>query len=546
MSFEEINTVLKPINDVDIHLGLISPNNYNLAMQTLDYQLLYQFLNERDDCFCERIIYPGVESIETSTALAEFDILNFTMHYTWFNYFNMVDMLKKANISPLRKDRTDEDLLIIANGPSVTANPMPISDFIDIFFIGNSEYLFYDFLDLYKKLENPKKHLKEFAKIEGLYIPELNNKTNIALIKDMDEKYHNTKPIKVGNDDQNRINRIYLDVARGCSRSCRFCINGYLYKPINETSVEKLISIAEQSRKNSGINTVLLTADAIADYSGFDELILNLKQRNFNIELTAARIESITPDILEYLKQSGTKEIAINPESVDRIRKSMNKDIPEDIIQDVIQNAFEIGLNIRCSFMLGFPNETKKDIINLANYIKSIVDTKNSINKDLYVRFRVSLVVPKPRTPLQWEAYDLDLMESKIDLFLSEFDDFNLELLKYTQIGMVYMDKTNNFKLEITSNESTYKEYILSCGDCDVGELLLNGNINSPIDEWKKYFKSYDVGDALPWDIINMGYINNFIEKEHGKIRTGKLTPWCDVSPCYNCKDNCYKNPKTI
>lgn len=543
---EETNVVLKARNDVDIHLGLVSPNDYNLAMQTLDYRFLYQFLNERKDCFCERIIYPNVESIETNTNLAEFDILNFTMHYSWFNYFNMVDMLKKANVSPLRKDRSDEDLLIIANGATVAANPMPLSDFIDIFFIGNGEHVFEEFLELYKKFDNPKKHLKEFAKIEGLYIPKLNNKTNIVLVKDMDKKYHNTMPIKVGNDEQNRINRIYLDVARGCSRSCRFCVNGYLYKPIVETSVEKLLNVAEEARKNSGINTVLLTADAIADYSRFNELIFNLKERNFKIELTAARIDSVTPEILEILKESGTKEIALNPESIDRIRKSMNKDIPEEVIQNVIRNALEIGLNIRFSFMLGFSNETKEDVIDLANYIKSIINTKNSINKDLSVRFRIQLVVPKPRTPLQWEPYDLELMECKINLFQSEFEEFNLEFLKYTRMRSVYMDKENNFILDIDSNESRYKEYILTCGDSNISQLLLNGNINSPISEWKKYFRSYDIGDELPWDIIGMGYINNFIEKEHAKIRSGKLTPWCDVSPCYNCRDNCYRNPKAV
>lgn len=543
---EETNVVLKARNDVDIHLGLVSPNDYNLAMQTLDYRFLYQFLNERKDCFCERIIYPNVESIETNTNLAEFDILNFTMHYSWFNYFNMVDMLKKANVPPLRKDRSDEDLLIIANGATVAANPMPLSDFIDIFFIGNGEHVFEEFLELYKKFDNPKKHLKEFAKIEGLYIPKLNNKTNIVLVKDMDKKYHNTMPIKVGNDEQNRINRIYLDVARGCSRSCRFCVNGYLYKPIVETSVEKLLNVAEEARKNSGINTVLLTADAIADYSRFNELIFNLKERNFKIELTAARIDSVTQEILEILKESGTKEIALNPESIDRIRKSMNKDIPEEVIQKVIRNALEIGLNIRFSFMLGFSNETKEEVIDLANYIKSIINTKNSINKDLSVRFRIQLVVPKPRTPLQWEPYDLELMECKINLFQSEFEEFNLEFLKYTRMRSVYMDKENNFILDIDSNESRYKEYILTCGDSNISQLLLNGNINSPISEWKKYFRSYDIGDELPWDIIGMGYINNFIEKEHAKIRSGKLTPWCDVSPCYNCRDNCYRNPKAV
>ena len=541
MAYEEINTVLKAIDNVDIRFALASPNEYNLSMQTLDYQLLYQLLNERDDCFCERIIYPGVESIETNTNLAEFDILNFTMHFTWFNYFNMVDMLKKANISPLRKDRTNHDPLIIATGLSVTANPMPISDFIDIFCIGDGEYVLNDFLDLYKKFENPREHLEEFAKIEGLYIPELNNKTNIALVKDMDEKYHNTKPIKVGNDEQNSINRICLDVSRGCSRGCRFCLNGYLYRPVRETSVEKLIAIANKSRKKSGINRVLLTADAISDYSGIDELIFNLKKRNFKIELTSARIESITPNILEYLKESGAEQIAINPESISRIRKSMNKDIPDDVIQDVIQNALETGLNIVCSFILGFPNESKEDIVEMANYIKSIIKLKNSINKELSIKFRVYLLVPKPQTPLQWEIYDPDLMESKIDLFLDEFNDFDLQFLKYTQIGMWYMDTTNNFKLGIKSNESSFKEYVLSCGGSEVSELLLKGNVNTSIAEWKKYSPSYKIGETLPWDVINIGYTHNFIEKEHDKIIKGESTPWCNVNPCYNCKDNCYR-----
>ena len=544
MVYEEKNTVLKSINDVDIRVGLANPNDYNLAMQTLGYQLLYRMLNERDDCFCERIIYPDAESIETKSNLEEFDILSFSIHYT-FNYFNLVDMLKKSKVPVLRKDRTNEDPLVIAGGPIVTANPMPISDFIDIFCIGDGEYVINDFLDLYKKFENPREHLEEFAKIEGLYIPELNNQTNIVLVEDMDKKYHVTKQITVGDNEQNRINLIRLEVARGCTRGCRFCMSGYLYRPIRETSVERLVGIAEESRKNSGFNRVILSADAIADYSRIDELVSNLNQRNFNIEFSSARIESITQESLEQLKQSGASQIAINPESVDRIRKSINKDIPENLIQNVIHDALEIGLNLRVSFMLGFSNETEEDIIELANTIKSIVDTKNAINKDLSLKVKISLFVPKPQTPFQWDPYDLDLMESKVDLFMEQFDDdLDLEFLKYSQIDMYYMDEANNLKLGINSNEPAFKDYVLSFGGCDVGELLLNGNLNSPISEWKKYFRAYNVGDPLPWDVINLGYLNNFLEKEYGKIKKLKLTPWCGDSPCYNCKDICYKNPR--
>ena len=277
MVYEEKNTVLKSVDDVDIRLGLINPNNYNLAMQTLGYHILYQMLNEREDCFCERIIYPDVESIETNTNLKEFDILSFTIHYT-FSYFNLVDMLKKAEVPVLRKNRTNEDPLIIAGGPIVTANPMPLSDFIDIFFIGDGEYVLNDFLDLYNKFENPREHLEEFAKIEGLYIPELNNRTNIALVEDMDKKFHVTKPVIADNNEQNRINWIRLEVARGCSRGCRFCMSGYLYRPLRETSVERLVEIAEKTRKNTGFSKIFLSADAIADYSRIDELISSLQQ----------------------------------------------------------------------------------------------------------------------------------------------------------------------------------------------------------------------------------------------------------------------------
>lgn len=543
MAYEEKNTVLKSVDDVDIRLGLISPNDYNLAMQTLGYHLLYQMLNEREDCFCERIIYPDVESIETNTSLKEFDILSFTIHYT-FSYFNLVDMLKKSGVQVLRKDRTNDDPLIIAGGPIVTANPMPLSDFIDIFFIGDGEYALNDFLDLYNKFENPREHLEEFAKIEGLYVPELNNRTNIALVEDMDKKFHVTKPVIADNNEQNRINWIRLEVARGCSRGCRFCMSGYLYRPLRETSVERLVEIAEKTRENTGFSKIFLSADAIADYSRIDELISSLQQRGFNIELASSRIESITKESLKQLKQSGGQLISINPESIDRIRKSINKDIPENLIQNVVEYAFELGLNLRISFMLGFSNETEADIIELAEYIKSIVKTKNSINKDLSIKVKISLFVPKPQTSLQWDAYDLDLMESKVDLFMDQFDDMDLQFLKYSQIDMNYLDEENNLKLSINSNEPAFKDYILSFAGPEIGELLLNGNLYSPISEWKKYFKKYDVGDSLPWDTINLGYLNNFLEKEYGRFKKGKLTPWCGDSPCYNCKDICYLNPK--
>ena len=534
----EENVVLKSLDDIDVRFGLVYPNEYEIAMITFGYRLLYHMLNERKDCFCERIIYPSVESIETETNLAEFDILRFSIHYTE-DYFKVIEMLRKANIPVLRKDRTDDDPLIIAGGPCVTANPMPLSDFIDIFCIGEGEDVLTDLTNLYKKFKTPKKHLKEFTKIEGLYVPKFNNSTNLAFVENMDEKFHYTNPIVVKDNDH--INNIYLDVSRGCSRGCRFCMSGFLYRPVRETSVEKLIRIAEKSRENTGINKIWLIGFAVSDYSRINDLIDCLQERNFRINLPSLRIESITTNVLENLKNAGISDFAIALESTSKLRKSMNKDIPEESIQNLIKTAFKMGFNMKFLFILGFPNETDDDVIELANYIKSIINTKNSINKDLSLSFQFSLLTPKPQTPIQWETYDMDVIESKMDLFVDEFIDLDLQFFKYTEDETWYVGESNNFKVIFSSNEKAFKDYILSCGNCEVGNLLLNGDFNNPIEYWKKYLPKYKIGDPLPWDVINMGYTNNFIEKEHDRIIKGKSTPWCEVSPCYKCKNNCFK-----
>lgn len=536
--FLEENLVQKSLKDIDIRFGLVYPNKYEVAMITFGYRLLYHMLNERDDCFCERIIYPHVKSIETETDLAEFDILSFSIHYTE-DYFKVIEMLRKANIPVLRKDRTDNDPLIIVGGPCVTANPMPLSDFIDIFCIGEGEDVLTDFINLYKEFKTPKKYLKEFTKIEGLYLPEFNNNTNIAFVDDMDEKFHYTNPIVVKDSDY--LNNIYLDVSRGCSRGCRFCMSGFLYRPVRETSVDKLIRIAEKSRKNTGINKIWLIGFAVSDYSRINDLIDRLQERNFQINLPSLRIESITRNVLENLKKAGISDFAIALESISKLRKSMNKDIPEDAVQNLIKTAFKMGFNMKFLFIMGFPNETEDDVLALADYIKSIINTRNSLNNDLELSFQFSFLTPKPQTPLQWDSYDMDVNESKMDLFVDEFFDLDLQFYKYTEDEMWYASNSNKFKVIFSSNEKAFKDYILSCGDCEVGELLLNGDFNSPIEYWKKYLPKYEIGEPLPWDVINIGYAHNFIEKEHDRIIKGKSTPWCEVSPCYKCKDNCFK-----
>ena len=170
----EKNTFQKQYEKINIHLGLAYPNVYRTAMSSLGYNILYSHINEREDTWCERIIYPNINSIESNTPCKHFDILSFSLQFEE-DYFNVLEMLKNAEIPLKRENRRDNDPLIIAGGPCATANPMPLSDYIDIFIIGEGEAVINDFLDRY--LESPNKDLKEFLDIPGVYIPEYDNKT---------------------------------------------------------------------------------------------------------------------------------------------------------------------------------------------------------------------------------------------------------------------------------------------------------------------------------------------------------------------------------
>ena len=191
--FNERNIIIKNPLKADIRFGLVYPNVYKTAMSSLGYQIIYNYINERQDCYSERIIYPAIRSLETNSPLADFDIISFSLQYEQ-DYFNVLKMLQEANIPLRREDRTINDPLIIAGGPCASSNPLPLSDFIDIFVVGEAESVLYNLLDLYadeknNKNSDDKRDLSPFLDIKGLYISEFNNETEIALSDDMAEIY---------------------------------------------------------------------------------------------------------------------------------------------------------------------------------------------------------------------------------------------------------------------------------------------------------------------------------------------------------------------
>ncbi|MDR1721878.1 MAG: radical SAM protein [Methanobrevibacter sp.] len=529
--FFERNIVEKNPLKVNIRFASVYPNLYRTAMSSLGYQIIYGMVNEREDTWCERVIYPNTRSIESNSPLRDFDIVSFTIQYEE-DYFNVLEILKKSKI-PLRKeDRDDSHPLIIAGGPSPSANPLPISDFIDVFIVGEAEAILNKFLDCYQEVKNPKKELNSFLDIKGVYI--YDNPVKRAIVKDMSKAYHISQPIVTETDNPDYIpvfgNSILLNVSRGCNRGCRFCMSGYTCRPQRETPLKQLIKIAKTARENTDIKKVSLIAPAVSDYYKIDELTKKLLDLDFQVSTSSLRVESTSQDTLENLRESGLKTITIAPESIYTLRKSLNKHMTNEKIEELIKTAIELNFNIKMYFLIGLLNEEKKDIKELAEYMKEINGLKSkysNLNKDSnsktkdsnskankkqnQIKFSVNPLIPKAHTPLQWEGYNLKDIRSKERFLKKELKNLNI--------------KFNSSKMGLI-------QYVLSCKGREIGELIekttnnrLLPNENKDtlnLNQWKKFTNGYieegNLIDDLPWKNIDNGVDIEFLKKERSKM----------------------------
>lgn len=579
----EINMVVKDPKDMDIRFAFCFPDSYEVGMSYVGLQILYFFMNRRDDVYCERVFAPwhdmeqkmrdnNIElfTLETGTSVRKFDFVGFTLQYE-MTYTNIINMLNLGNIPIWSKDRTEDDPIIIAGGPCAY-NPEPLADIIDIFYIGEGEVKYDEFFDLYKEIKKQGGTKEDFyiklLKMDGIYIPKFYDvyykengeikefkplhqdapkKIKKVIVNNMDDVFYPDKQlvplIDVVHD------RVSLEVFRGCIRGCRFCQAGYVYRPVREKSADAILEKSKTLVETSGHEEVSLTSLSTADYSDFrnlaEGLLEQFKDEKVNIALPSLRIDAFSVDLMKKVQGVRKSSLTFAPEAgTQRLRDVINKGITEEEILRGSSLAFEGGWDrVKLYFMVGLPTETYEDVKGIAKLASDIVDKfyelpKEKRNRGVSVIVSSSCFVPKAFTPFQWSAQDT------CEEFLKK-----QHLLK---------DSNERKQVKVNYHEPTVSsiEGILARGDRKVAKLIVKAWENgAKFDGWTESFKynawlkaleqtglsrefyanrerSYD--EILPWDHISIGVSKRFFIEEMEKAKNEAITPNCrqDCSMC--------------
>lgn len=580
----EVNSVMKDKESVDIRFAMCFPDVYEIGMSHLGIQILYDMFNRWEDVWCERVYSPWIDldkimreekiplfALESQDPVKDFDFLGITLQYEMC-YTNVLQILELSKIPLKASERDDESPIVIGGGPCAY-NPEPLAYFFDLFYIGEGETVYRQLLDLYK--ENKEKggtkqdYLAKAAEIEGIYVPSLydvtyNEDGTLAsfepnhpnapktvkkqMVSDLTETYYPRKPIvpfiKVTQD------RVVLEIQRGCIRGCRFCQAGMLYRPTRERDVEKLKQYACQMLKNTGHEEISLSSLSSSDYSRLKELsaflIDEFKGKGINISLPSLRIDAFSLDVMERVQDVRKSSLTFAPEAgSQRLRDVINKGLTEEEILEGAGQAFKGGWNkVKLYFMLGLPTETKEDMEAIPKLAEKIAEKYYEIPKEqrngkCQITTSTSFFIPKPFTPFQWaKMYSNEEYISRAAVVKHAFyEQLNRKSLKY-----------NWHDAEITVLEGVFAR-----GDRRTGKVLEEAYRLGCIydawtevfdnDKWMQAFENTGVDIAfynererkmdelLPWDFIDIGVTKEFLVREWERAKKGEVTP--------NCRDGC-------
>ena len=577
----EYNEILKDKNAVDLRLAFCFPDTYEIGMSNLGMKILYHTMNSLDYVWCERVFAPWSDmyeemkkaeiplyTLESGDPVGSFDAVAFSIGYE-MAYTTVLDMLAMSGIPLRSKDRPSLLPLVFAGG-SACVNAEPIAPFMDLCVIGEGEEMNNELLALLRTAKregwSKKAFLKEAAKIEGIYVPDLYEisyasdgtvakiaakdgapeKVSKRIVRDLDASPFPTHPIVPSTEViQDRVD---VELFRGCVRGCRFCQAGHIYRPIRSKKPETLLEQGIESLKNTGYEDITLLSLSSSDYRQLgplcDGLLEYCEPRSIGIALPSLRADNFSMELMEKLQRVRKSGLTFAVEGgSQRLRDAINKNVTEENVLNTCRIAFAGGWNsVKLYYMLGLPTETDEDIVGIAEMADQVLHcwrqyAKNK-NRGVRITISTSCFIPKPHSPFQWEGQ----IEPK-----------------------EYLRRVNLLRSSITARNVVYNwhdaetsliEAVLSRGDRRVADAIeLAWRKGDRLDAWSDFF-SYDNwmsafaeagidpafyafrersnDEVLPWDMIDVGVRKQHLIHEREMAYRAQLSPDCRKG-CSGC-----------
>ncbi|HZD60731.1 MAG TPA: TIGR03960 family B12-binding radical SAM protein [Anaerolineae bacterium] len=580
----ELNSVRKEVAEGGIRIALAYPDTYEVGLPNMGLQILYGILNRLDDVAAERVYAPWTDmesimrergiplfSLETHSRVADFDVLGFSLQHELI-YTNVLNMLDLAGIPIFAADRDGKYPLIIAGGPG-TVNPEPLAPFFDLFVIGEAEELILELVDTLKEWKKNGQDgklnlLRRLSGIPGIYVPSFYEVSysedglvrdvraeegapeavTRRIVKDLSKIPVPMRPIVPFMDAVH--DRCSVEVMRGCTRGCRFCQAGIIYRPVRERTKEQITSGISRILEGTGYEEISLSSLSSTDYTQIEDVLKSLSDaytdQGISISLPSLRADAFSVKLIKEIAKVKRTGLTFAPEAgTQRLRDVINKNVTEEDILSTVKLAFEEGWQrIKLYFMIGLPTEGEDDLQGIVDIARKVVDVglktlEGPAKSRLMVVVSVSAFVPKPQTPFQWVSQDS----------LAEFEEkqrFLFERLKGKHLSY----KWHNAK-------SSVIEGAIARGDRRIADVIYRAwQLGCKLDAWTKEFKFQewmqafsDVGldpvsytqrarafdEVLPWQHIDTGIDKEFLEMEYERALEAELTGDCRFDACNTC-----------